>query len=156
MQSLLFLLYYSTVTSRLSNIDDEKVFILLLLIGIGTSWAYFIRTILQSHFRTPSIIEKNYKHYYRPKSNSNTGSNNDSLLPSPNATPSADLPLVSIIIPARNGQDNIEKCLSSLVSQSYQNTEIIVVDDNSDDQTLAIMERWQSVKVPFLQRAYLL
>lgn len=44
---------------------------------------------------------------------------------------------VTIIIPARNEQANIEKCLHSLLAQTYpsQNVQIIVVDDNSTDAT---------------------
>ena len=48
-------------------------------------------------------------------------------------------PFVSIILPARNEQENIKKCLHSLLSQDYCNYEIIAVDDNSSDNTLSIM-----------------
>ena len=48
-------------------------------------------------------------------------------------------PFVSIILPARNEQENIKKCLHSLLAQDYCNFEIIVVDDNSSDNTLSIL-----------------
>ncbi|HET9805952.1 MAG TPA: glycosyltransferase, partial [Nitrososphaeraceae archaeon] len=48
-------------------------------------------------------------------------------------------PYVSVILPARNEQENIKKCLHSLLSQDYCNYEIIAVDDNSSDNTLSIM-----------------
>jgi chlorobactene glucosyltransferase len=52
---------------------------------------------------------------------------------------SISFPFVSIILPARNEQENIKKCLCSLLSQDYRNFEIIAVDDNSTDNTFSIM-----------------
>ena len=49
-----------------------------------------------------------------------------------------ELPLISVIIPARNEEDNIGACLLSVVNQDYHNLEIIVVDDRSTDRTLEI------------------
>lgn len=46
--------------------------------------------------------------------------------------------LVSILIPARNEEKNIGNLLDRLYEQDYQNLEIIVLDDNSDDRTSAI------------------
>jgi chlorobactene glucosyltransferase len=48
-------------------------------------------------------------------------------------------PLVSILIPARNEEKNIRRCLRSLVRQDYPNFEIIVLDDNSSDNTSSIV-----------------
>lgn len=50
-------------------------------------------------------------------------------------------PLVSVLIPARNEEQNIERCLSSLRNQDYTNYEILVIDDNSTDNTLGILQR---------------
>lgn len=44
-------------------------------------------------------------------------------------------PLVSVILAARNEEDNIERCLASLSSERYGNYEIIVADDRSTDNT---------------------
>jgi glycosyltransferase involved in cell wall biosynthesis len=49
-------------------------------------------------------------------------------------------PFVSVIVPARNEEDNIEKCLLSILVQEYPNFEVVVVDDNSEDRTLEIMK----------------
>jgi chlorobactene glucosyltransferase len=49
------------------------------------------------------------------------------------------LPFVSIIVPARNEEEHIERCLLSLLSQEYPHFEIIAVDDSSTDSTLQIM-----------------
>jgi hypothetical protein len=42
-----------------------------------------------------------------------------------------NFPFVSVIVPARNEEKYIERCLLSLLSQDYPNFEIIAVDDNS-------------------------
>lgn len=51
-----------------------------------------------------------------------------------------DLPFVSVIVPARNEEKYIERCLLSLLSQCYPHFEIIAIDDNSSDSTLKIMK----------------
>jgi chlorobactene glucosyltransferase len=48
-------------------------------------------------------------------------------------------PLVSILIPARNEEQNIGRCLNSLLKQDYPNFEILVLDDNSMDYTAGIV-----------------
>jgi chlorobactene glucosyltransferase len=48
--------------------------------------------------------------------------------------------LVSIIIPARNEEKYIKNCILSLLDQNYNNYEIIVVDDNSSDKTIEILQ----------------
>lgn len=49
-------------------------------------------------------------------------------------------PLVSVIIPAYNAENHIGSTLKSLQCQSYENLEIIVVDDGSRDQTALIVK----------------
>ena len=51
-------------------------------------------------------------------------------------------PLVSVLIPARNEEKSIIRCLKSLVEQDYQNTEILVLDDNSTDNTKNIINQY--------------
>ena len=51
-------------------------------------------------------------------------------------------PLVSILIPARNEEKSIIRCLKSLVEQDYKNTEILVLDDNSTDNTKNIINKY--------------
>lgn len=62
-----------------------------------------------------------------------------------------DSSLVSVLIPARNEEINIKRCIYSLVDQSYKNLEIIVLDDYSSDQTFEIVnelsKKFQSVSV---------
>ena len=52
-----------------------------------------------------------------------------------------DGPMVSILVPARNEEQNIERCLNLLRNQVYKNYEILVLDDNSTDQTMNILNR---------------
>jgi glycosyltransferase involved in cell wall biosynthesis len=49
-------------------------------------------------------------------------------------------PLVSIILPVCNGEPHISGTLESALSQTYRNTEVIVVDDGSRDGTRAVVE----------------
>ena len=48
-------------------------------------------------------------------------------------------PLISVLVPARNEENNIDNCLESLRSQDYPNFEVVVLDDNSVDNTAAIV-----------------
>jgi glycosyltransferase involved in cell wall biosynthesis len=50
-------------------------------------------------------------------------------------------PRVSIIVPARNEERDIEACLTRLLELDYDNYEVIAVDDRSTDHTGEIMER---------------
>lgn len=52
-------------------------------------------------------------------------------------------PKVSVLIPARNERRNIGRCLDSLLSQSYANFEIIVLDDQSSDGTWDVVFGYQ-------------
>jgi glycosyltransferase involved in cell wall biosynthesis len=49
------------------------------------------------------------------------------------------MPLVSIIIPCYNGQDFVAAAIESSIDQTYQNIEIIVIDDGSTDNSLEII-----------------
>lgn len=55
--------------------------------------------------------------------------------------PAGDLPFVSVVVPARNEERNIEACLLSIAAQNYPVFEIVVVDDQSVDETPAILAR---------------
>ena len=54
---------------------------------------------------------------------------------------------ISIVIPARNEELNIGRCLSSLVSQQGANFEILMVDDHSTDATARIAASFSGVRV---------
>ncbi|HEO6208206.1 TPA: glycosyltransferase family 2 protein [Streptococcus agalactiae] len=50
--------------------------------------------------------------------------------------------LISIIVPVYNGEIYIGRCLDSILEQTYQNLEIIIIDDGSSDRTGDICEKY--------------
>jgi glycosyltransferase involved in cell wall biosynthesis len=50
-------------------------------------------------------------------------------------------PLISVVIPTKNSGSTLEQCLTSVLGQTYQNIEVIVVDTKSTDDTLDICAR---------------
>jgi glycosyltransferase involved in cell wall biosynthesis len=54
----------------------------------------------------------------------------------------ADSPLISVVIPAYNAQEFIERTLRSALVQTYRNLEILVIDDGSTDLTLSVVEHF--------------
>ncbi len=72
------------------------------------------------------------------------GNNNNNSIQTGDADNNNSFPFVSIIVPARNEQKNIESCLLSLLSQNYPCFEVIAVNDNSSDDTLKIMRKLES------------
>jgi len=54
---------------------------------------------------------------------------------------------VSVLIPARNEEANIERCLRSVLEQNYGNFEILVLNDNSIDRTGEIVKSVNDVKL---------
>lgn len=59
---------------------------------------------------------------------------------------------VSVIIPCYNAEDFIKEAIESVLSQSFQNFEILVVDNNSKDQSKAIIESFQDDRVKYLKQ----
>lgn len=49
---------------------------------------------------------------------------------------------ISIIVPVENNEQYLAECLDSIIHQSYQNLEIILVDNGSTDRSLAIMRQY--------------
>jgi cellulose synthase/poly-beta-1,6-N-acetylglucosamine synthase-like glycosyltransferase len=87
-----------------------------ILIGICGAWIYLIKSMIETFTLTP---------YLDKFENTN------------NQTPK-----VSIILPARNEEKYLANCLESLIDQDYQNYEIIVIDDSSEDSTGKIIEKF--------------
>ena len=57
--------------------------------------------------------------------------------------------LVSVIIITKNQSRFLKKCLNSILGQSYKNIEVIIVDDNSSDNTREIVESSKSNKIKY-------
>ena len=52
--------------------------------------------------------------------------------------------MVSIVVPVYNVEEFLERCLKSIVNQTYTNLEIIIVDDGSDDGSLKICKKYHA------------
>ncbi|MFD2515643.1 glycosyltransferase family 2 protein [Pontibacter locisalis] len=60
-------------------------------------------------------------------------------------------PLVSVIIPCYNVSDYVEKAVSSILSQTYTNLEILIVDDASTDDTLLKVKSFKDKRIKILE-----
>lgn len=54
--------------------------------------------------------------------------------------PEHELPLVSIVVPVKNEENDITSCVQSCIDQTYKKKEIIVINDGSTDNTGAILD----------------
>ncbi|ABX12491.1 glycosyltransferase [Nitrosopumilus maritimus] len=87
-----------------------------ILIGICGAWLFLIKSMVDSFRLTP---------YLDRFENTSKG-----------------FPKVSIILPARNEEEFLGKCLDSLIDQDYKDYEIIVIDDSSEDSTGKIISEY--------------
>ncbi len=60
--------------------------------------------------------------------------------------------LVSVVIPVYNSELYIKECINSVLSQTYENYEIIVVDDGSTDKSADIISEFQSNKIKLFRQ----
>ena len=51
-------------------------------------------------------------------------------------------PLISIIIPTYNSDNYLKECLDSVITQTYDNLEVIIVDGGSTDATQSIVRMY--------------
>ena len=91
--------------------------IICIVAGIFSAWLYLLLFMIKSLVQSPRLESiKNNK---------------------------INFPRVSIIVPARNEEKYIRKCVDSLLKQDYPDFEIILVNDESSDKTLEIMKEYK-------------
>ena len=56
------------------------------------------------------------------------------------------LPIVDVIVPNFNKGKFLKKCLESVVNQTYKKWRLIIVDDNSTDNSLHILKKFKNKK----------
>jgi len=91
-----------------------------ILIGVIGAWIFLIKSMLMSFRNTPYLDNFERSEYIKPK--------------------------VSVILPARNEEKFIGKCLDSLLSQDYENFEILAIDDSSEDTTGEIIKKYTDIE----------
>ena len=95
-------------------IDVFNFIFTVILVGVFLAWLSLMHSMYQSFTKTPFLDRFENKSTTTPK--------------------------VSIILPARNEEDFIGRCLESLRTQDFNDFEIIAIDDSSEDKTGEIIE----------------
>jgi glycosyltransferase involved in cell wall biosynthesis len=58
--------------------------------------------------------------------------------------------LISVVIPTRNRSERLERAINSVFAQTFKNWEIIIVDDNSIDDTKSLVEKLNNNKISYI------
>ena len=95
-------------------IDVFNFIFTVILVGVFLAWLSLMHSMYQSFTKTPFLDRFENKSTTTPK--------------------------VSVILPARNEEGFIGRCLESLRTQDYNDFEIIAIDDSSEDKTGEIIE----------------
>ena len=53
-------------------------------------------------------------------------------------------PLISIIVPVYNAEKYLQKCMNSLINQTYRNLEIICINNGSTDKSSNILKEYEN------------
>lgn len=108
--------------------------------AVCATWVYFLGYMIRSFKHSPRL-------YSEDKSSP------EYSLRAPGATAPEEIfrnldkkqfPKVTVILPARNEERFLERCLTSLISQDYPNFEIMAVNDSSSDGTAEIMRKFKA------------
>lgn len=102
-------------------VDVLNAVLFTIVLGVLGTWLYLLTYTIRSYRYAPRLYSSSYK--------------DDDHEPS-------HKPRVDIIVPARDEERFIARCLNSLLKQRYANFRIIAVDDSSSDDTARIMEEF--------------
>ena len=97
-------------------IDIFNYILAAILIGVSFTWIVLIKSMIRTFHNSPFLDKVEKKEHQKPK--------------------------VSIILPARNEEKFIDKCLISLINQDYSNYEIIAINDSSEDSTGNVIKKY--------------
>lgn len=59
-------------------------------------------------------------------------------------------PEVTVILPVRNGEQFVEECVQSILSQTFKNFELLVIDDGSQDRTIAVLKSFEDHRLEII------
>jgi chlorobactene glucosyltransferase len=96
-------------------LDIVNYFLAVIMLSVSVAWTFLIKSMWVTFRDSPFLDKYNSKPHHMPK--------------------------VSVILPARNEEMFIEKCINSLLEQDYENYEIIAIDDTSDDNTGELIKK---------------
>ena len=60
-------------------------------------------------------------------------------------------PLISVIMPVRNGERFLHEAIASILGQTYQDFELIIIDDYSSDRTPEILQSFQDPRISVIK-----
>jgi glycosyltransferase involved in cell wall biosynthesis len=103
----------------------------VLIFAVFSAWLYFLIYTIISFKRVPKLESANEQQQGNIHAAFISGQNR--------------YPKVSVVLPARNEEKCIAKCLDSLINQSYPNFEIVVINDSSYDRTGEIIQRYHTL-----------
>src|SRR5919198_2023398 len=104
------------------------VILTVLIFAVFSAWLYFLIYTIISFKRVPKLESANEQQQGHTHAVFISGHDR--------------YPKVSVILPARNEEKYIAKCLDSLINQSYPNFEIVAINDSSSDRTDEIIQRY--------------
>jgi glycosyltransferase involved in cell wall biosynthesis len=106
-----------------ADVYDLGTFVIItltaLMFAVFSTWSYFLIYTIISFKRLPKLESINRQ------------------------AVKDEFPKVSVILPARNEEKYIAKCLDSLLKQSYPNFEIVAINDSSSDRTDEIIQKYR-------------
>lgn len=114
---MLYLYVKNKVDSMVEFFVSINILLSIIVLGSFGIWIYLFSVLRKSFNLSPKIFS------------------DDSL--------DLEGELISIIIPARNEEKYIQDCIQSLLNQNMKNYELLLIDDNSTDSTLDLMENFR-------------